>query len=123
MLQKLFTYQPKIQPHLKSNVQTITPVELQQRLAQNEDLVLVDVRSPAEFAYDGHIANSRLLPLPQLRQRSNELSKDKPIVCICRSGNRSQAACEQLAALGYTDTINLVGGMISWRQANLPTQF
>jgi rhodanese-related sulfurtransferase len=57
-----------------------------------------------------------------LLARSNELPQDRPIVFVCRSGNRSQVACEQLAQLGFTNTINLVDGMIGWHRAGLPSQ-
>ena len=107
---------------VQSQVKTITPVGLQQRLQANEPLAILDVRFPEEYA-TGHIADSRLLPLPHLRQRSDELPKEQPIVCVCRSGNRSQVACEQLADLGFTNLINLTGGMIGWTQAGLPVQF
>lgn len=98
----------------------ITPGELQQRLEANEAVIVVDVRTSEEFAHEGHIFSSRLLPLSYLRQRSDELPKDKPIVVVCRSGERSQVACEQLAALGFTDIFNLAGGIDAWQQAKLP---
>jgi rhodanese-related sulfurtransferase len=102
--------------------QHITPAELQQQLQTNEPPLILDVRSPEEYAGDGHITGSRLLPLPQLHQRAGELSKNQAIVCVCRSGNRSQVACKQLAGLGFTRLFNLAGGMIGWRQAGLPIQ-
>lgn len=119
MLQTLFGYKTTTQ----TNIQQITSSELHRRLQTGESLTLLDVRSPEEYAEDGHITGARLLPLPNLRQRSNELPVDRPIVCICRSGNRSQVACEQLAAAGFTNIINLSGGMTGWSRANLPVQF
>jgi rhodanese-related sulfurtransferase len=105
-----------------STVKTITPAELKSRLDANEQLVMVDVRSPEEYEYDGRIEGSRLLPLPMLSMRADELPKDQTLIMVCRSGNRSGVACEQLAARGYTEVYNLVGGMIAWRQAGLPTR-
>jgi rhodanese-related sulfurtransferase len=99
--------------------QTITPAQLAQT---NEPLLILDVRSPEEYAGDGHIADSRLLPLPQLYRQAGELPRDQAIVCVCRSGKRSQVACRQLAELGFTQLFNLAGGMIGWRQAGLPIQ-
>lgn len=119
MLQTFFGYKTAT----RTNIQQITPGELHQRLQSGEALTLLDVRSPGEYVGEGHIAGARLLPLPNLRQRSNELPTDQPIVCICRSGNRSQVACEQLAAAGYTNVINLSRGMVGWSYANLPVQF
>jgi rhodanese-related sulfurtransferase len=55
-----------------------------------------------------------------LSSQLDELPKDKTIVCICRSGNRSHTACEHLSVNGFTDVINLSGGMFGWRRAGLP---
>lgn len=100
--------------------QNISPSELQQRLTANEEWLIVDVRMPEEFADDGHLQNSRLLPLPYLQLRSQELPKDKPMALICRTGNRSRVAAEQLAALGFTQVYNVTGGIFGWRRAGLP---
>ncbi|HMQ33933.1 MAG TPA: rhodanese-like domain-containing protein [Chloroflexaceae bacterium] len=103
-------------------VAAITASELQRRLAAGERLFLLDVRSSEEYAHDGRIAGSHLLPLPMLALRLNELPKDAPIVCVCRSGNRSGVAAEQLARQGFSGVINLSGGMLGWARAGLPTQ-
>ncbi|NJN98630.1 MAG: rhodanese-like domain-containing protein [Anaerolineales bacterium] len=123
MLQSLFG-QRSTAPSARQTpkIQTITPQELHQRLQKQEPVVLVDVRSPDEYQHDGHIRGSRLLPLPVLLQRSNELAKDSPIICVCRSGNRSHVACEQLASRGFTNVTNLVGGMIGWSRSRLPVE-
>lgn len=116
MLRNLFA------PAQSAGVAAIRPTELQQRLADHEQLYLLDVRSSDEFAHDGHIAGSRLIPLPALSARLDELPKDTPIVCVCRSGNRSQVAAELLVRRGFTHVSNLVGGMIGWQQAGLPAK-
>lgn len=100
----------------------ITAPELKQRLDSGERLYLLDVRSSDEYAHDGRIAGSHLLPLPLLSMRLSELPKDATIVCVCRSGNRSGVAAEQLAREGFSNAINLSGGMIGWQRAGLPTQ-
>lgn len=101
-------------------VKQLNPVELQQWLDSNQPApLLVDVRTPGEYEYDGHIDGARLLPLSSLMQRMDELPKDQPIVCVCRSGARSNTACEILASQGF-DAINLSGGMIGWKRAGLP---
>lgn len=119
MLQRLFKASAFRQA---SPVQTITSPELYQRLQTQEPVIMVDVRSPEEYRQDGHIRGSRLVPLTVLLQRSEELPKDRPIVCVCRSGSRSHAACRQLASLGFTNVTNLVGGIIGWRRAGLPIE-
>ena len=107
---------------LSAQVQTITPQELYRRMQNGEPVILVDVRTSQEYKQDGHIRGSRLIPLSELQQRGEKLSKDRLIVCVCRSGSRSRVACQQLAGQGFTNVTNLVGGMNAWRRAGLPTQ-
>lgn len=103
-----------------SAVATITVPELKRRIDAGERLYLLDVRSADEYAYDGHIVGAHLLPLPMLSLRLNELPKDTPIICVCRSGNRSGVAAEQLARHGFSDVTNLTGGMLDWARSGLP---
>lgn len=118
MLQRLFG----MQQQMTTSVKNISAKELHAQMKNDKQLLVIDVRSPEEYAQDGHIPGSRLLPLPQLGQRMNELPKDRPLAMVCRSGNRSGVACEQLAAQGYTNLQNLSGGMMGWQMANLPVQ-
>ncbi|MBK8899873.1 MAG: rhodanese-like domain-containing protein [Anaerolineaceae bacterium] len=101
-------------------VKTITPQEAQEKLTNREKMLLLDVRQAEEYAHDGHIKGSRLMPLGTLSSRLGELPKDAPIVCVCRSGARSRTACELLQRQGFTDVTNLSGGMIAWKRAGLP---
>ena len=105
-----------------SNVKQMRAKELWEELQNGNAPLLVDVRTPQEFEWDGHIAGARLLPLQVLAQRHHELPKDQSIVCVCRSGNRSQVACEQLSAMGFDDLTNLSGGMMGWKSSGLPTE-
>lgn len=102
--------------------ENISTADLKNRLEAGDELFLLDVRSAMEYQREGHIAGSRLLPLNVLRQRLGELPKEQPIVCICRSGNRSMIACEELAAAGFEQVYNLKGGMLMWRMAGYPVQ-
>jgi len=91
----------------------ITPVSLTE-VAQR--VQIVDVREPAEFSGGlGHIAGARLLPLGELQARIGELSADRPVVTVCRSGARSARAAAMLLKAGITDVANLAGGMLRWR--------
>jgi rhodanese-related sulfurtransferase len=101
---------------------TVGVAELKDRLDRGEPLLVLDVRSPEEYAQDGHLAGSMLIPLPELPQRMGELEKDGPIVCFCRSGNRSLAACTQLAEAGFTNLVNIDGGIGAWRAAGYPVE-
>ena len=124
MLQSIFSYKRPVpgMQQTRSQVKQINANELHQHLGKSNTPALVDVRSPGEYNSDGHISGSRLIPLQALTQRANELPKDQPIVCICRSGSRSQVAAEQLAQLGFTDVANLSGGMIGWHRNGLPSK-
>lgn len=104
------------------SVAQLTAAELQRKLAAREPIQLIDVRSPQEFQLDGHVAGARLIPLPALAQRLAEIAHDVPVALICRSGNRSQVAAELLARQGYAEVSNVVGGMLAWRRAGLPTR-
>lgn len=105
-----------------STSKEITVAQLKNMLDQNENFLLLDVRTSAEFLQDGRVAQSTLIPLQELEQRLNELPTDKPIVCICRSGNRSAAACDLLRSRGY-EAINVAGGIRAWKAAGYPTVF
>jgi sulfur dioxygenase len=84
------------------------------------DAQIVDVREPAEFNGPlGHIAGARLLPLGSLAARAGELSKDRPIVAVCRSGARSARATLLLRDAGFGKVANLAGGMLRWRAQGL----
>lgn len=97
----------------------IAPKELQERMQRGETPQLVDVREWPEFA-SGHIDAARLIPLGELRARSEELDRNSPVVCICRSGVRSAQAAQLLQALGFERVYQLVGGVLAWGQAGLP---
>lgn len=83
--------------------------------------VLIDVREPHEHA-DVRAPGARLIPLGQLAQRLAELPQDKatPVLLVCRSGSRSAAAVDILGKAGYTQTLNVTGGMNAWQKAGLP---
>lgn len=90
-------------------------------MINREDAVVVDVREAAEFA-QGHIPNSRHIPLAALGKRVSELDKfkERAIIVNCASGNRSGSACGTLRKHGFTKVFNLSGGISAWDQAGLP---
>ncbi|MBT2690738.1 sulfurtransferase TusA family protein [Bacillus sp. ISL-47] len=92
--------------------------ELQTELDSNSDIVVLDVREPAEFAF-GHIPNAVSIPFGELEERIGELNKDKKIYVVCRTGSRSDMASQTLTEKGFTNVINVVPGMSEW---NGPTE-
>ena len=98
--------------------------EVRQRIAdhQERDYLLIDVRQPQEYQ-SGHIPGARLLPLPELEQRTEELraQSGKELVFYCRSGARSmRAATYAASALHLPRVHNLVGGISAYQGEVLP---
>lgn len=90
----------------------ISNYELKQMLFSNEKIQVIDVREIHEFR-DGHLEGSQLIPLGTLPHRTHELDPYKPVVLVCRSGNRSKEACQILNLRGYR-AFSLRGGLINW---------
>ena len=90
----------------------ITAQETQEMMG--EDVIILDVRTQAEFA-EGHIPNALLLPDNEIKQRAEELLPDKEqtILVYCRSGRRSELAAKELIQLGYTNVYDF-GGILDW---------
>jgi rhodanese-related sulfurtransferase len=96
---------------------TITVDEVKKRMDAGEELHLVDVREPyenAEFNIGGI-----LLPLGLIQtMQTDEIDdlKDEEVILYCRSGNRSGQAAMFLEMMGFTNTKNLLGGMVAWQE-------
>ena len=97
----------------------LLPGDLRERLSRGEPIELIDVREYPEFAA-GRIDAARLLPLSELERRAGELSRDRDVVLMCRSGRRSAEAEAKLRALGFTRLSQLKGGFAAWQEAGLP---
>lgn len=78
------------------------------RLSQDGSVTLLDVRTAGEYA-SGHVKGFRLIPVDELRERLDEIDRDKPVYIMCQSGLRSYIACRILAGYGF-DTYNFAGG-------------
>ncbi|MFL0504052.1 rhodanese-like domain-containing protein [Kocuria rhizophila] len=95
----------------------ITITDTEARRAQDQ---VLDVREDFEVA-EGMIPGAVHIPMGQLGARLAELEKDRPVIVVCRSGNRSARVAEALNDAGYTaDT--MAGGMTAWQRADLPTR-
>jgi rhodanese-related sulfurtransferase len=101
-----------------TRVNDVSPVEAQKKLSQKPKPYLLDVRQPEEYR-TVHISGAKLIPLGDLRSRMNELPKDREILVVCQSGNRSTSATRQLVKAGF-NAVNMRGGMISWSRSGLP---
>lgn len=99
-----------------------TVQELQRRLQQREELLLIDVREPDEHAI-ASIEGALLIPLGSLAERLGEVAawKDKAVVIHCHFGGRSAQAVGLLQQEGFTKVENLRGGIDAWSQAVDPS--
>jgi len=73
----------------------------------------LDVREPAEIV-EGSLPGTVNIPLGQLPTRVPELDRNRRVVVLCRSGGRSAHAAKLLADVGFTDVVNLDGGMLAY---------
>lgn len=94
---------------------SVNAAELNEKMKQPKRPFVLDVRRPDEFR-TGHIIGAKLIPLNELGQRLKELPKDREIVCVCASGNRSRSATKMLIRAGY-NAVNMQGGMSSWSRS------
>ncbi|GAE26614.1 rhodanese-like domain protein [Halalkalibacter wakoensis JCM 9140] len=97
----------KKHPHVVNNE------ELQAKLANNENILVLDVRESAEYAFN-HIPGAKSIPLGELESRLKEVSSDQEIYVVCRTGNRSDLAAQKLTEAGFKQVMNVVPGMSEW---------
>ncbi|MFC1815303.1 rhodanese-like domain-containing protein [Thermodesulfobacteriota bacterium] len=74
---------------------------------------ILDVRQPNEYK-GGHIPGAKLIPLPDLTERLNEIDADKPAIVYCAIGGRSRVAAQILTVKGFDNVYNLSGGFKAW---------
>ena len=91
-------------------------------LIKNKNAVIIDVRTPEEFA-ESHLPEANNFPVDTLSQNIEtikKLQRDKPLLVYCRSGKRSARAAEKLKNLGVNSLYNLKGVIKAWSDANNP---
>ena len=87
----------------------------------NQGAFVLDVRTQEEWN-DFHAPGTTLIPLDELPGRLDELPRDREIVVVCRSGNRSQQGRDILLGAGFTQVTSMSGGLNEWRSAGYPTE-
>jgi adenylyltransferase/sulfurtransferase len=97
---------------VKNGIPQLSVRDLKQRIDAGENVFILDVREPYEY----QIAQigGKLIPQNDVPQRMNEIPRDREIVVQCRSGARSQRIAEFLKQSGYTQVVNLAGGILAW---------
>lgn len=105
---------PETAQTAKPSYEQITQQAAKELMDNDETALILDVRTEEEYA-SGHIPDAVLIPHDEIADRAEEelTDKDQLILVYCRSGNRSKAASESLAELGYTN-IREFGGINTW---------
>ena len=101
----------------------LSPLEASNLIAKDTAIIILDVRTPAEYKSEtGHLKKAILIPVQELEKRIDELNKyrGKEIIAYCRTGHRSTAATEILLKHGY-NVMNMSGGITQWNVEKLPT--
>jgi len=102
-----------------SGYQTLAPDEANQQFQASDNAVLVDVRTPEEWAETGIPVGAKTLTWQDefVAKAASELPKDAEIYVICRSGNRSAQASQWLIEQGYTKVFSIEGGIVEWMKS------
>jgi rhodanese-related sulfurtransferase len=97
----------------------LDPNNFENKLNSTKDKVLVDVRTPDEFA-EGHLVNAVLIDFfsDDFKAQAGKLDKTKPVFVYCGTGKRSGNASKILIELGFTQVYDLDGGITAWADAN-----
>ena len=102
---------------------TMNTEELRRRLATDRDLLVLDVRTAADFVGEqGHIEAAVNIPVEDLQQRMDEIGNhlEQPVAIVCRTDKRSAKAARLLTEKGFADVHVVRGGMTKWLEAGLP---
>jgi len=95
-------------------IEEISATELKRKLDAGDDIQLIDVRQPEEWAF-AKIEGAKLIPLGEIMKRRDEIDESRETVIHCKAGMRSARAVQLLQQVGYKGNIkNLKGGITAW---------
>lgn len=94
-------------PHITKNEELIG------RLETKDNVKVLDVREPAEYAFN-RIPGATSIPMGELEDRLGELNQEDEIHVVCRTGNRSDFAAQMLTEKGFKNVKNVLPGMKEW---------
>jgi hydroxyacylglutathione hydrolase len=97
----------------------LSVTELLNKLDKNE-VLLVDVRKPSEWAEEGTVEGARRIFFADLPDHADSLPKDKALAVICSVGKRSSIAASILERKGFKNVSNVLGGMTAWATLGYP---
>ena len=94
-------------------MQDITPKQLKSRLDAGEAIDIIDVREDWEVA-QGMLANAVHIPMDDIPDAVDQISREKPVVVMCHTGRRSEQVAMWMDTEGFDNILNLVGGIDQW---------
>jgi len=101
----------------------IKPADVNAQVAETTPPFILDVRDPAEIEKDGYIKGAVNIPVRDVLKNLDKLpALDAKIIVYCGSGQRGGMLMGALRSLGYTNVINMSGGLTAWKSANLPVE-
>ena len=102
-----------------SNDTLITPAELNQA---NKDILLIDVRTPEEYA-SGHIENAVNIDFyaDNFQEQIEVLDRSQPVYVYCKKGGRSSNAAQKMKDMGFKSVYDLDGGILQWEKEGFKT--
>ncbi len=101
---------------------TLAPVAFADSLKATPNALLLDVRTPEEFAAGGHLEGAQNLDFkdPAFEANAEKLDKAQPLFVYCLSGNRSGLAAQKLRDMGFQNVHAMDGGLLLWRSLKMP---
>lgn len=104
-------------------IPTVDVREVERRLREDDvPPLVVDVRETDEHIAARLESGAILMPMSAFVARMDELPRDRPLLMLCASGNRSSAATAHLLRNGWSDVANVAGGIIDWQRAGFPVR-
>ena len=113
----------------RQEVRELFPWDVEERIQQNKSLLVLDIREECEYAAF-HIENSMLIPRGILETACEEEyedsvpelidSREREIIVVCRSGNRSILAAQTMQWMGYQNVVSMQTGLRGWNDYELP---
>ena len=100
---------------------SISAAELQARRESGAAPVVIDVRTPEEYA-SGHIPGAVNVPFDQVARRIAEIDAPHGVALYCMVGPRARRGESALIAAGYEQVLHLEGGLAAWQAAGLPVE-
>lgn len=98
---------------------SLTVEEAYDRIRTGEDMIIVDVRTRDEYR-EGHLMNSRSIPMEDFKKHMNRIPRDKPVLLYCQDGATSIRAIRYLEVAGYEDLLHMHEGFRGWSEAGYP---